>query len=284
MGVLFIDADGREYGTEDLYSALKAVGADDCNVLFIHSDIVMGKIPTGIKRGELLSEICGVLDSLSIKHLIVPTFTYSFCNSEDYNVQTSRTSMGVLNEFIRKKPGRYRTLDPLLSLSVPMDLKESFSNIGEHSLGENSGLDILHKTGNVRFLFLGARMGYCFTYLHYIEKMLDVPYRFDMPFSGKITDENGKEFEKTQYIHTACYGVKSADFYYFEDELEDKGFLKKVRFADSQISCISEKDAYREIVSKIKGNINYFLEKPFTAADLVHKYAKGLDGSRITHC
>ena len=258
MGVLFIDADGREYGTEDLYSALKAVGADDCNVLFIHSDIVMGKIPTGIKRGELLSEICGVLDSLSIKHLIVPTFTYSFCNSEDYNVQTSRTSMGVLNEFIRKKPGRYRTLDPLLSLSVPMDLKESFSNIGEHSLGENSGLDILHKTGNVRFLFLGARMGYCFTYLHYIEK--------------------------TQYIHTACYGVKPADFYYFEDELEDKGFLKKVRFADSQISCISEKDAYREIVSKIKGNINYFLEKPFTAADLVHKYAKGLDGSRITHC
>lgn len=284
MGALFIDVNDMKYGTEELFSALKEIGADDCSTLFIHSDITMGRFPAGTKRSILLSEICSVLDGIGVENIIVPAFTYSFCNGQDYDVQNSPTSMGALNEYIRKRTGRYRTLDPLLSLSVPEALKEKFLNIGDHSLGEKSGLDVLHKTDGVKFLFLGVRMGCCFTYVHYAEKMLDVPYRFDMPFSGKITDESGNEFEKTQYIHTACYGVKPADFYYFEDELENKGFLKKVRFADSQISCISEKDAYREIVSKISGNINYFLEKPFTDEDLVHKYTKGLDGSRITHC
>lgn len=284
MGPLFIDKEGMEYGTEDLFSALKEIGAHDCTTLFIHSDIAMGKIPLGMKRGTLLSEICGALEGLGVKQIIVPTFTYSFCNNENYDVKNSRTYMGALNEYIRKKENRYRTLDPILSLSVPLCLKDNFTNLGNHSLGENSGLDIIHGMDGVKFLFLGVRMGCCFTYVHYVEKMLNVPYRFDMPFHGKIIDYGGREFEITRFIHTACFGVKPADFYYFEDELEDKSLLKKVPFADSGISCISEEDAYNEIVNKISGNINYFLEQPFTAADLEHKYTKGLDGGRITHC
>lgn len=284
MESLFIDKDNREYSSEDLFSALKEIGADDCTTLFVHSDISMGKIPSGMKRSALLSEVYSVLEGLSVKQIIFPTFTYSFCNNENYDVKSSPTRMGALNEYIRKKENRYRTLDPILSLSVPLSLKDSFINPGDHSLGENSGLDVLHKMDNVKFLFLGARMGNCFTYVHYIEKMLDVPYRFDMPFKGKITDHEGREFEKTQFIHTACFGVKPADFYYFEDELEQKKMLKKVSFADSQVSCISETDAYNSITEKINGDINYFLEQPFTEADLVHKYTKGLDGTKITHC
>ena len=76
--------------------------------------------------------------------------------------------MGAFNEFIRKKEGRYRTLDPLLSLSVPDCLKGVFSAVGDHSLGEGSGLDLLHHMDGVKFLFFGARLGNCFTYVHYV--------------------------------------------------------------------------------------------------------------------
>lgn len=284
MSSLFIDSQQREYAADDVYNALRAVGAHDCDTLFMHSDIMFGKLAAGVKRNDLLAELYSVLNELGVKNLIVPTFTYSFCNHEVYDVKNSRTSMGALNEFIRRQDGRKRTLDPLLSLSVPEDISTLFNTSGQHSLGQGSGLDVLHNMDGVKFLFFGARMGNCFTYVHYVEKMLDVRYRFDLPFDGTIVDEAGRSFDTTQYIHTACYGVKPADFYYFEDELETAGLLKKVPFADKSIACITEKDAYREIKARIENDINYFLEQPFTDEDLIHKYTKGLDGERITHC
>lgn len=284
MPALFVDSQNHEYGQEDFYNVLKDTGSADCDTLFIHSDLSFGKIAENIKRDDLLSALYEVLIQLGVKNIIVPAFTYSFCNNETFDVNKSRTYMGALNEYIRKKDGRYRTLDPLLSVSVPNSLKNKFDKVSSHSLGEGSGLDLIHKMENVNFLFLGARLGNCFTYVHYVEKMLDVKYRFDMPFNGQIIDHEGKCTEKTQYIHTACYGVKPAEFYYFEDELEDRNLLKKIKLGDSFISSIKESDAFREISSKIKNNINYFLEEPFTSDDLIHIYKQGLDGHRITHC
>lgn len=284
MDTLFIDNDGREYGAEDVAQILRGVGAHDCDNLFIHSDIIFGKTPAGFNRREYLGILFDVLNSLGVKNIIVPTFTYSFCNNEIFDVNKSKTSMGALNEYIRKQEGRYRSLDPLLSISVPMALKDKFSSVSNHSLGKGSGLDVVHHLGGVKFLFLGVPMGVCFTYLHYIEKMLDVPYRFDLPFDGELIDYDGNQIKKTQYIHTACYGVKPKDFYHFEDYLEGIGKMKKERIGDKYVECVTEEDAYEEIVNMIHKDINYFLEQPFTEADLEHKYTKGLDGEKITHC
>lgn len=284
MDILFVDQKGRNFEAEDVYEALKSIGANECEALFIHSDIMFGKTTAGFNRKDYLNILYDVFCDLKIKYLLVPTFTYSFCNHEDYDVKKSKTTMGAFNEFLRKKDGRYRTLDPLLSISVPYELKNKFQNLKEHSLGENSCFDVIHQMKNVKFLFFGTRLGNCFTYVHYIEKILDVPYRFDMPFTGKVIDEFGNICEKTQYMHTACYGVKPAEHYYFEDYLEKKGFLKKCKLGDKTVSCISEEDAYREITLKIQEDINYFLEVPFKKEDLVHKYTKGINGERVTHC
>ncbi len=284
MGYLFEDQQGKRYDEDDVYQSLREVGAGDCETLFLHSDVMFGKVGKGFSRKEYLGSLYHVFERLDVKYLIVPTFSYSFCNKEDYDVLKSRTLMGAFNEFIRKKQDRYRTMDPLLSLSVPIGLKDRFSEVSSHSLGEGSGLDLLHHMDGVKFLFFGARLGNCFTYTHYVEKMRDVPYRFDMAFHGRIFDENGKMSERTQFIHTACGGVKAGDYYYFEDYLEEKGMLRKRKLGDRMVSCISEKDAFGAISQMLDHNIHYFLEAPFTERDLSHEYTMGLDGGKITHC
>ncbi len=285
MNILFYDQNGVAYDTEKLTSALKCIGADECDTLFIHSDVMFGKVPGDFNRKEYLNLINDAINSLGVRHIITPTFTYSFCNGEDYDIQKSRTSMGVYNEYIRKLDGRYRTEDPLLSVSVPDDLKDKFDHISNHSLGEGSALDIVHHMDGVKFLFLGAEMAECFTYVHYVEKMMDVPYRFDMAFEGDIIYQNGSRKKRKQTIHTQCYGVNLPQKYdYFENEMEEKGYLKKMRVADKYIACISEEDAYREIKSHIEQDINYYLEVPFKESDLVHQYTYDTANGRITHC
>lgn len=284
MDVLFIDGNGKAYDASDVVKALKTIGADDCEALFIHSDVVFGNPPADFKRKEYLKALYQILLELKVP-MIVPTFTYSFCNHEDYDVKKSRTSMGALNEFIRKQEGRYRTLDPLLSLSVPMDMMKRFDVISDHSLGKGCGLDILHGMDGVKFLFFGAKQSECFTYVHYVEKMLKVPYRYDQPFDGVVIDYDERRFEKRQFIHTHCYGVVIPPNYgYFENELIEKGLIQKHRLGNSYVSCLNEKDAFREISSRIIKDPYYFVQGTYTDKDLIHKYSFGHNGERVTHC
>ena len=284
MDGLFSDNDGKVYSAQDIYDSLRDIGAGDCDVLFIHSDVMFGNVPKDFNKKEYMQTLYSVLSELNVQ-IVVPTFTYSFCNHEDFDVRKSRTSVGALSEFIRKQDGRYRTLDPLLSLSVPAELKPVFENTGNHSLGVNSGLDKLHNLDGVKFLFLGAEMADCFTYVHYVEKMMDVPYRFDMEFEGNIIDYDNKSTRRRQIIHTQCGGVKLPPKYdYFENSMFEKGLLKKKRLGNKYVACLSERDAYREIENNLKSDINYYLEKPFSAEDLTHIYTYDCTKGRITHC
>lgn len=285
MNMLFYDDNGKGYTSIDILNALKHIEVQRCETLFIHSDIVFGNPALGFGRKQYLDALYASIMELNVKNIIVPTFTYSFCNHEDFDVINSRTSMGAFSEYIRKKEGRYRTLDPLLSFSVPDSLKSAFENLGRHSLGRNSGFDILNKMKNVKFLFFGAKQSESFTFLHYVEKCLDVPYRYDQGFSGNIIDYNGVKHDSFQMIHTHCYGVKIPERYdYFEEELYNRGIVKRTIVGNRTISCIDKDDAYAEIANKIKTDPFYFVEGKYTEKDLVHKYSFGKNGERVTHC
>ena len=112
MDTLFIDSENNRYSAQDVYRALVETGAADCETLFIHADVMFGRPPEGFRRKEYLAVLYETIASLGVRNLIVPTFTYSFCNHECYDVLNSKTSMGAFNEYIRKLPGRYRTVIP----------------------------------------------------------------------------------------------------------------------------------------------------------------------------
>ena len=187
--------------------SLHEVGADDCDILFVHTEVAFGIPNKTLGRKGYLEALYDILRELSVGTLIFPAFTYSFCNGEDYDVRNSRTSMGALIEHIRKKPEAKRSLDPLLSLVAVgerTDLVEGPP--GENALGPGSGFDRLHQAGGVKFLFFGADFDEYFTYVHHIEKVLEVPYRYDQPFSGRIIDYDGNSMYHTHFIHTKCGG------------------------------------------------------------------------------
>lgn len=283
---LFCDGDGRWFKETDILESLKQVGAGECDILVVQTGVSFGFPNTQLNRKEYMDRLYQQLLAIHVDTLVVPVFTYSFCNGENFDVKHSKTSMGALAEYIRNRPAAKRSLDPLLSMVVIGKEKNIFDgDLGNHSFGESSAYDRLHKSlKKVKFLCYGTEFSEYFTYIHYIEKQINVPYRFDMTFQGKITDWNGKTYENTHSIHTACGGVKPANFPYFQDWLITKGVMKQKKIGNTNITCVAEEDVYCESVKKLRENIYYFLQQPFTNADLTYEYQYGKNGERVTHC
>lgn len=279
---VFEDSSQKVYYKTDIVNILKSIDADDCDYLFVHTDIAFGR-PL-LKRKAYLQALYECLLELNAGTLVFPAFTYSFNNGEDFDVLNSKTSMGALIEYIRKQLGVHRSLDPLLSLiAVGRDVKWLDNIKGNNSLGAGSALDILHHLPNVKFLFFGAEFEEYFTYVHYVEKMHQVEYRFDKEFSGKITDYEGNTIEATYVINTQCAGITLNNYSNMKQDLIDEGKLKIAKLGDLDVVALDEADAYAKI-SFILENNPYGFARPYTKADLVKEYTFGKNGERVTHC
>ena len=250
--------------TSDLLRGLEAVGAAECRVLFVHSEMSFGRPNPALGKTGLLEAVLEALRALGVPTLCVPTFTFSFCNGVGYDPRASRSRMGALNEYIRKLPEAERSIDPLMSAAVLGADHTLVRDVGHHSIGAGCTFDKLHAAGDARFLFLGVGAAKCFTYTHYVEERLRVPYRYDRPFTGTIT-QDGHAREDTYQLYVRYHGVIPESSTKFEDFLVDSGRMKKVACGDNFISSIAEPVAYEAIADKLRADANYFLAAPAPA-------------------
>jgi len=257
---LFKDRNNNWLTNIDILNTLEKVKAFDCKVLYMHTGLSFGMPNPSLSKNELLQILLDTINELKVPTLVVPTFTFSFCNGQDYDIVNSKTKMGVLNEFIRRQPNAIRSIDPLMSVSLIGVDEDLAKGIGHKSIGKDSTFDKLHYRDDVKFLFFGTKIGDCFTYMHYIEELLKVPYRYDRDFTGTIiTAENS--FEDTYTLFVRYKNIKPGNgSYIYEDLLVDRNIARKELCGDSFIIGVDEKSAFAEYCSLINENPDYFLD------------------------
>ena len=184
---LFLPKDGCWVTNKSLTEKLLSLGADQCETLYIHTALSFGQPNPELRKSALLGELLNVIKGLGVRTVCMPTFTFSFCNGLDYNPAASASRMGVLNEFFRKQEGVIRSADPLMSVALLGEDRDLVEGIGHVSCGENSTFDKLRHRDGVKFLFLGPKIGDCLTYMHYLEWLYGVDYRYNRVFRGKVT-------------------------------------------------------------------------------------------------
>lgn len=237
---LFRLADGNWVSKSDLLKALKEIGAHDCDVLFIHSALNFGMPNPALRPKQLLAELLDAIRSLKVATICMPTFTFSFCNNNSFNPLTSRSRMGALNEYFRKQEGVIRSVDPLMSVALEGQDTRLVTEIGHHSIGENSTYDLLHHTPGVKFLFMGPQIGDCFTFMHYLEWLYEVDYRYSRTFRGEV--KNGATSNIEEYDLFVRYkGVlPNANSFVYEDLMVNEGAAKRLRLGDGFLSTVTE--------------------------------------------
>jgi aminoglycoside 3-N-acetyltransferase len=230
---------------KDLFEALQKLGAQNADVLYIHTALKFGTPNLLIPKKQLLFEILEVIKSLNVSTLIFPTYTFSFCNGNIFDVQNSKTPMGLLNDFVRSQEGAIRSIDPLMSNVLIGKHKEFVTNIGNSSIGDNSTFDLIHRTSlNVKFLFLGPSIGDCYTYMHYIEERVNAPYRYNKCFKGIITDKGHSYEDSFDLFVRYSNAFPGAGSYIYENILIEREEAKRIALGDGLITITDEKKSF----------------------------------------
>jgi aminoglycoside 3-N-acetyltransferase len=257
---LFMAQDGSWVTSDSLLAILEEVRAAEAKVLYIHTGLTFG-IPTPqLSRAELLDIVFEIIASLGISTICIPTFTFSFCNGQNYDVRSSRSKMGALNEYIRKLPAAVRSIDPLLSSALIGEDIDLVHGLGKHSIGENSTFDKLHRRGaDVKFLFFGTTVSDCFTYTHYVEERLNTPYRYNREFTGMITDGE-RRWEDRYTLFVRYQGAVPSSNGLLEKYLLNHGLLRKRTCGDNSISCLDEPDGYETIIRQLHDDVYCYIQ------------------------
>ncbi len=257
---LFLAKDGTWVTNKSMIETLLSLAADKCDTLYIHTSLSFGQPNPQLKKSIMLGELLNVIKALGVKTVCMPTFTFSFCNGFDYNPATSISRMGVLNEFFRKQEGVIRSADPLMSVALMGEDKDLVTGVGHVSCGENSTFDKLRHRDNVKFLFLGPKIGDCLTYMHYMEWLYSVDYRYNRIFRGNVTIGDKTSVEEYALFVRYKSVIPNTASYDYEQKMYDNGTAFIAPCGDGTISIVDEKNASVEYKKCLDEKPYYFVD------------------------
>lgn len=256
--VEMIEAYGKRYSVESLFQSLRSLEIRRGDIVCVHSQIFsMGKAL--LPKDEFLKGLVAILKELigSEGTLIMPTFSYSFCRKEVFDIEKTTSTVGLLTEWFRKDIGVKRTHHPIFSFAVWGKRQEEYLDIGPDAFSLDSVYGKMIRD-NGKILMLGADKGYTFHYL--AEEHVQVPYRYFKVFDGEIVDEQGNvKFCSVPYYVRDLEVKSEFDETKLAEYLMEHKIQKKIEFGKGTLSVIKCKEMYENTIKVLKDDPLAFL-------------------------
>ena len=102
------------------------------------------------------------------------------------------------------------------------------------------------------------------TFIHYVEKQLDVPYRFDKEFVGKMIID-GENFvgKNIHFVRDLNDERTVPDLSKLESKMKKMDLIKISNLGKGQILCYSSSDIFRVIENEMKEDPNFLIKGEF---------------------
>lgn len=176
-----------DYDRKSLATAVRDSGVVSGDILFCHSNIgFFGRpdcemTPAGL--GQMV--INAVLDVIGDEGtFVVPTFSYSFAKGEDFEPAKTPSVCGMLTDYVMRHPNAVRSHHPDFSVTaIGARAEELTENVPANAFGADSFFGRFERM-NGKICNFNFDAGS--TFAHYVERTLNVPYRYDKKFFGNI--------------------------------------------------------------------------------------------------
>jgi len=251
-----------DYTREDIVAALRKVGITRGGSIFVHSNIgFFGRLEGAKTSDDFYAIFREAIFSVIGREgtLVVPTFTYSYCWGKEFDAMKTPGVCGFLSEMVRKDPSAIRSEDANFSIAaIGRHARYFTENPPAHSFERDSFWGrFLEKGGK----FCNFNFDSGSTFLHFVEKTLQVEYRYDKKFSGRSV-RDGK-IEEGYFIHFVCDHDKPMDmpnFEKFDRVAKGRGIAKMTDLGKGQIVMITARDTFDLVRDQLKKEPRFLLE------------------------
>jgi aminopeptidase-like protein/aminoglycoside N3'-acetyltransferase len=205
------------YSASDLVDGMRRIGITAGDTVFFQTCVeTLGQALGCASSREIcemlwksLSEVVGPRGTI-----LVPTYTFSFCRQEIFDIDNSPTIWGEWNtffefsEYFRKLPGAIRSADPIFSTAgIGPKAAEILTDLPKVCLGEDCVHDRLRRVGG-KICILGVGL-YESIFRHHMEATTRLPWRFDKLFTGFIREQG--QVRKEGWIYNVRIWASNAD-------------------------------------------------------------------------
>lgn len=248
---------------KELMQVLQKAGISEGDNVYIASDVTLllcEAFKHGVKtmkaRNEYLNELINTFQQAvgNKGTLLFPIFSWDFCRGKAFNINESLGEVGSLNNWIlQNRPDFVRTRHPLYSFLVwgqNAPLLAALDNID--AWGKDSPFAYLHYHGGKMLLFnVSLQRG--FTFMHYVEQSVNVPYRYTKAFSGDYIDAEGQKNKRVYNMYVRDLSINSEE-YLPEDFLLSSGAMWEYKIGGQSLGIIDLGKAYDIVADNLLNN------------------------------
>tara|TARA_Y200000002_G_C22608367_1_gene632674 strand:+ start:306 stop:1067 length:762 start_codon:yes stop_codon:yes gene_type:complete len=190
--------------------------------------------------------------------LILPVYNYDFTRKKVFYFNKYNCQVGELGNFFLKNYNTYRSSNPVFSHAIMRGkIKLIYNDEQSDCLGKNSFFKNFYDYNFKIFGFCSAPTN-SMTFIHHVEAMNKVKYRYDKKFTSFIV-KNKKEKK------TIIYNVGKKSINYDFNNNKIRNFLKRLNsfklFNFGRFECwtVDAKEVYNKLTIKIKKKQNYLI-------------------------
>ena len=247
-----------------LPNAMKQAGIGKGDMVYIASDASLllmearkkCEVKTASQRNKFLHCFIDTLQEIVGEQgtLLFPVFSWSFCRGESFDIRHTPGEVGALNNWVLEHRQDFRrTKHPLYSFMVWGHGANALVNLENmDAWGSDSPFAYLHENDG-KMLLLNVTLQRGFTFMHYVEESVKVPYRYQKNFRGSYTDDQGLTCIRSYTMYVRDLAISSQE-YAPDTMLEDKGIVKISKWGEMTLKGFNLAESFPVVADDLRHN------------------------------
>jgi aminoglycoside 3-N-acetyltransferase len=249
----------------EFVAVLRELGVAPTDITMVHSNVSrLLRMP--IEPGGLPFFRDALLAAVPRGTVVVPTFSYRFCESGVYDATTTPSEVGLFTEFFRRDPRAVRSSHPIFSVAaIGVDVDYVCRRLSRSSYGAGSVFERLY-AADAKLLHFDVPLADACTFAHFPEQKIGVPYRYSKHFQG-VSTVSGKSTEGDWEFYVRAterwdFLPQPADDLVYSKDLKAAGHSRPGTWAGLSLSVTSCRAIFDVITAGIQRDPYYMLSGP----------------------
>ena len=243
---------------KNLFKSLKIKKNDN---LLIHSNVFPILKNFGLNNSYKLEKFIEIAKKVigNNGNILIPAYNYDFFKGKIFDPKNSPSQVGYFSNFLLKKNKYSVTRNPVFRHIVIGRIYKKIKKLDDFELfGKNSVFELILKKNFKIMCFCCSPNN--MTFIHYIEKKLNVKYRYEKEIDGKLFLNKKIKKKRIKYF----FGKKKINYSIKHKNIikitKDKNFIIQKFFG---FSCyiVSASNLFQAICNRIKKKENFLVEK-----------------------